>query len=136
MGVFRDFRRVADALERVAATITAASKGSEDRSVLTERLNELERDRTMWEADVEALLMKAEGKLQAANNAESRTRTMKKAYEKRQLDLDPFDLDSDEVPATVHEGDVPAGEETGMLEMPLALETNSKTHALKAKWGL
>ena len=134
--VLKDFRRIADALERLASTHLQLVRGQpSDRRLidLEELVVKLELSRAQWEAEVEAVLMKAEGKLHAANNAESRTRTMKKSYEKQ---LDPFDLGSDEIEAIVPDSDVPAGEEAGVYEMPPPLETNSKTQALRAKWGL
>jgi len=60
---------------------------------MEERLHALETSRAMWEAEVEAEFLKAESSRQAAANAESRTRTMKKAYERN---ADPFDEDEPE----------------------------------------
>ena len=137
MGVLRDFRRAADALERVAASILAASRNREETGDMMERLDQLERERTMWQADVEALLLKAEGKLQAANNAEARTRTMKRSYERF---LDPLDPDSDEAQTPPRDrpqsDDAPPFAEEELLPMRVGLETNTKAHAVRAKWGM
>jgi len=135
MSILRDFRRVADALERLAATQAQAvrSQPAEGRlSELEELVRELEHDRSRWEAEMEAVLMKAEGKLHATLNAESRTRTMKKSYEKH---LDPFDLDRDEVEAPVPAGDVPPGQEEEVYDVPVGVAPlNSKAKAVRAKW--
>lgn len=53
---------------------------SEDHS-LRERLEALELKRATWEAEIEALVLKAKGQYDSARNAEERTKTMKKAYE-------------------------------------------------------
>jgi len=56
-----------------------------------DRLDELERNRSIWEAEMEAGILRADSKLKAAANAESRTR---KQLEK----LDPFIEEGDEIP--------------------------------------
>lgn len=135
MGILKNFRRAVDALERLAATQAQAVKSqpSERRLEELEQLvARLELERARWEAEMDGVLMKAEGKLQAANNSESRTRTMKKAYEK---ELDPFDPDSEEIETAVPAGDVPTGQEEEMYGVRMGVAPrNSKALATRAKW--
>jgi len=131
MGVLRDFRALTEAVNGLSEHIRQARAVQAKSNPSEARLEELERSRALFEADMEALLMKAEGKLQAANNAESRTRTMKKSYEKL---VDPFDLDSEEVEAPVSGGYAPLGEEEGVQQLYMDVAPNNKTRALRAKF--
>ena len=133
MTVFSDFRRCADALERLAASQTRQISSADEGRISADRLNQLELDRAQFESDCEGLLMKAEGKLHAASNAEARTRTMKKSYEE-----DIFagsDPDSPEVGDRVRAGDVEAVEEGEVLPVPVALALNDKAYATRAKFS-
>jgi hypothetical protein len=89
-----------------------------------------------WEAEVEAVLLKAEGKLSAANNAEARARTMKKNYEKH---FDPLDDDREAAPQGILPGDGGNFGEQGVLPMQLGMENThlpplGKNAALRAKF--
>lgn len=95
------------------------------------RLEALEISRATWEADVEALVLRAEGQKQAALNAESRSRTMKKSYEEFFDDGAP---DSAPEREAVPAGDVDAGEAEGMQPLRVGLETRGKAFALRAKY--
>ena len=132
MGLLRDFRHGVDALERIAAGLNGAVRASHENAPSTERLDEMERRQGMWEAEVEAALMKAEGKLKAAANSEARERTMKKSREDLFDGLDP---DSEEVRGPVPAGHVEASETEGMHVMHVDVPPfNSKAHALRAKF--
>ena len=87
-----------------------------------ERLQELERTRAMWEAEMEALVLKADSTYKAASNAEARSRTMLRNAEKI---ADPFAEEGDEVEAAVHSGHDPRVEEEPMLAMPVGLAPNN-----------
>jgi len=130
--VFRDFRRAADALERLATGFSAAQRERVEVAPLLERLVDLEQSRSMWEAEVEGILAKAEGKLKAAANAEARERTMQKRHE---ADLDPFSIDSDEVEALIPIDDVAAGEEEGLPPVRMDVAPDYKALALSRKFG-
>lgn len=132
MGILRDFRRLADAMERLAATQAHGVNVMEESRPALDRLDELERSRSRFEVEIEAVLMKAEGKYQAANNAEARTRTMKKTYEEF-VDLDP---DREEEPTPVPAGDAPAEPTEGMhvLHVGMARE-DKKAQALRFKFS-
>ena len=132
LGLFKDFRRAADALERLAAGMSAAQRDRLDTAPVFERLLDLEQSRSMWEAEVEGVLAKAEGKLKAAANSEARERTMQKRHE---ADLDPFGNDSDEVEEILPLGDVAPSEEKGLLGMPLDVAPDYKAIALSRKFG-
>ena len=73
-GTEKALRDIADVLHEVSGRVA-------DRAELVDRIEELELSRAKWEAELEGLLMKAESKLKASNNAEARTRVMKKSYE-------------------------------------------------------
>lgn len=123
MAIFRDFRRIADALERLASTATQLR----ENAPALDRLEALELSRAQFEADVEGMLMKAESKLKAAANSEARERHLRKRNEEAQ---DAFALDGDQdgrppgpgIPI----GDVEPGGEEGMLPVHLGLETADK----------
>ena len=132
MAILADFRRAADALERLAAGMSAAQRERVEVGPLAERLADLERGRAMWEADVEGLLAKAEGKLKAAANAEARERTMQKSYE---ADLDPFGDSSDEVEEIIPIGDAEAGEEERVQPVRVDVAPDYKALALSRKFG-
>jgi len=131
MSVLRDFRRIADALERLAATTSQAVSAAKENAPSTERLDALELDRHQFEAEMEGLLLKAENKLKAANNSEARERHQR---EKHERDSDTFPEDSEEIQRRVPEVDAEGFEAEELQPLHLGLETNSKAHALRAKW--
>ena len=133
MAILRDFRRIADSLERLASSVTAAASRQQTASALTERIEALERERALWEADVEGLLAKAEGKLKASLNAEARERTMQKRLAD---DFDPFLAPGEEIEATVPEGDAEAGDPEEVLPLHLGVETiTPKEQRLRMKFS-
>ena len=133
MQVLRDFRRIADALERLAASVTAAASRQQSTTALTDRIEDLERERGLWEADVEGLLAKAEGKLKASLNAEARERTMQR---KSADGFDPFLAPGEEIEATVPAGDAEAGDTEEVLPLHLGVETiTPKEQRLRMKFS-
>jgi len=134
--MFKSIRALTDAIQTMNVAILAALKAQEAKGPSEDRLADLEISRATWEAEMEGVLMKAEGKLKAANNAESRTRTMVKHYEK---DADPFGEDSDapEVQGTL---DLPPehvqfGGEEGVYPLQENLASHDgKAIALRAKF--
>jgi len=132
LGILGDFRRSADALERLATGFSAAQRERIEVAPLLERLVDLEQSRGMWEAEVEGVLAKAEGKLKAAANAEARERTMRKSYD---ADLDPFAAPGDEIEAILPVSDAPAGEEEEVQPVRLDVAPDYKTIALRRKFG-
>ena len=133
MGVLKDFRRATDALERIATALNGALRSTQASTLPMERLQELERSRALWEADVEGLLQKAEGKLRAAANAEARERTMKDFHED---DVDPFPPDSPEVQARLQDDDAEAVYPEEVLPLPVDVASESrKAFALRMKFS-
>lgn len=135
MGIFRGFRQLLEALAVLAASIVELAKCQRDAGPPLERLDALELSRHQFEAQVEGVLLKAEGKLKAAANAEARERQLKKSYER---DVDPLDPDSEKgpPPAAIHDDDVEAGKEERVRALRLDVAPlNSKTAAVRAKWG-
>jgi len=97
-----------------------------------ERLEALELSRSVWEAEIEGILLKADGHQKAARSAESRTRTMVRHYEEL---ADPFDPDSPEVTAPVPDGYAPISEVERVQPMRLDVAPDYKTQALRAKFS-
>jgi len=126
------FRRLLEAVDRLSAALREVAASYREMGPAAERLEALELAHYKWEADVEATLQKAEGKLQAASNAEARTRTMKRAYEKF---ADPFDPDFEEEPEAVRADDVAPGPEEGLPPVRLDVAPNDKTRAMNAKFA-
>jgi len=127
---------ISTALQNIATHQSAVLDRQEDAGAMSERLEGLELSQSRWEAEMEGHLQRADSALKAARNAEERTRTMKKSYEKHQLD--PFNLDGEEAEATpVPAGYAPAGEAERVQPVHLDVApVNSKAYALRAKYQL
>jgi len=132
MALLRDFRRVADALERLAAGQAATRQSLEAYETVIGRLESLELDRHQFEAEMEGLLLKAEGKLKAANNSEARERHQR---EKHEDNTDPFPEDGDEVQRRLQELDAEEFPAEELHPVHMGLEKNSKAYALRAKYS-
>ncbi len=91
MGVLREISRLPDAIHRLSSTLQAVLTEWKETAPGNERLDELERSRSIWEAEMEAGMMKADSKYKAAAAAESRAR-------KQNEKLDPFLEESDDLP--------------------------------------
>lgn len=132
--VLQDFRRLVDAVVSLVKVLDALLDVHRDAGPAVDRLDALELSRHQFEAEMDGLVLKAEGKFKAANNAEARQRQLLKSYEKL---ADPLGLDVDEVEAAgsavlpVH---VAAGENGGVPAVRLGLATNNKTAAVNGKW--
>ena len=133
MTVFRDFRRIADSLERLAAGQTRSVGLLEATNLLEERIAQGELGRAQFESDCEGLLMKAEGKLKAASNAEARERTMQKRLGD---ESDPFLAAGEEIEATVPAGDAAIGDTEEVLPLHMGVETiTPKEQRLRMKFS-
>ena len=120
-----------DGLQRSQAEDIELRRSSGD---MEDRLSALETSRAMWEAEVEAEFMKAESSRQAAANAESRTRTMKRAYERN---ADPF-LDDEPEEVVANRGVIPEqyvdnGEAEGVPPVHMVME-DAKQALMRAKF--
>jgi len=135
--ILANFRRIAEALESVNYTLGLCIAAMREARPADERLEALELSRAQFEADVEGVLMKAQGKLKAAANAEARERTMKKAYEDR---IDDFDSNSvhtlsEEEVADIRRRDAQGSQEEQVHPVHLDVApVDKKAYALRAKF--
>jgi len=135
--MFRVFRDLSSAIQSLTKALVDGDEVGPRAAALGERLDGLELGRAKWEAEMEALYMRAEGKLKASRNAEERARKM------RSFDEDFLDLDDEDSPAPEEErpqsilplADVQTGEEAGVYGLPVGMEADGKSLALRAKFG-
>ena len=134
--MFRWFRRLVEVVERLAQSVEDLAGVQRSAGPAVDRLEALELSRHHFEAEVQGMLLKAEGKLKAASNAEARERQLKKSHESR---LDSFPPDSqggDEEEHPVLPDDVAAGEAERLHSLRLGVAPNDKAHAVMAKWQM
>jgi len=145
--IFRGFRQLLDGLNAIASQLAALTTSQRELIEIQreigpalDRVDALELSRHQFQAEIEGILLRAEGKLKAASNAEARERQLKKSYEKQLLD--PFDGDGEqgEQGARTQEEALrhldAAASETGEVHpVHLDLAPNNKADALRAKWG-
>jgi len=142
--VLRPFSRLVTALQGVrnalgdvAHELQALREVQQSSGPAVDRLDVLERQHHQFEAMCEGLLMKAEGKLRSANNAEARTRADKKTYEHL---VDPLAEIGDEPEPTARDPDsgnnVPASEEERLQALRLGVALSPKQLAQRAKFGV
>ena len=129
MGVIREISRLPDAIHRLTATVQAFVQLERDTGSTDERLEELERSRALWEAEMEAMVMRVESRYKAAAAAEGRARKLSDK-------IDLFDQDREEVETPVPGNDASPSEEEEVHPMYLGLAPNSKAYALRAKYSL
>jgi len=124
--------RLTESIQRLIIPVLELQRAMAEQGPSEKRLADLEQRQAMWEVEMEALVAAAKGKYDAANNAEVRTRTMKRHYEK---EADPLTEPSEQVDASVPGGDVEGSEEDGVPPLRMAMApANSKTKALRHKW--
>jgi len=142
--MFRHFRATREALEGIRAVLLQLVNSNVEAQVtaarfdaLKERLEDLEISRAKWEAEIEAELLKAQGKYQAANNAEGRSRTTIRAYEKLLAevgDAGEEQLEEDEWPDLVPEGNAQGGQAEELHGLHVGVE-DAKAKRLRAKFS-
>lgn len=133
--IFRDFRRLVEALQQLVGVLRELLHVQRGAGPALDRISALELSRHQFEAEIQGVLLKADGKLKAANNAEARERQLKKSYER---DADPFGDPSEEVaeagrPVLVNDAAERQGERVPSLRVGLA--PDRKAAALTAKWS-
>ncbi len=142
--VLRPISRVVGALQglknelrNVAVQLAALHEVQKSIGPARERLDVLERQHHQFEAMCEGLLLKAEGKLRSANNAEARTRADKKSYE-HLVDIGDEIGDDPEAPGRHPDSgnDVPPGEAARLSAMRLDVAPSPKALAQRAKFGV
>jgi len=122
---------LARALKSVSEALAALIELQRQNGPSDERLQKLELSRAQWEAELEAMLLKAESTYKAANASESRSRTMLRHAEKI---ADPFAEEGDEVEAPVPNGDAPRIPEDRLQPVPVGVAPSNKASAQRAKW--
>ena len=134
MGIFSGFSRLIAVILELADVVRELVDAQRQVAPAAARLDALERERHNFEAKAEGLLLKAEGKHKAANNAEARERQLKRSYEKY---LDTVDLDGEEDPGQriVLPLDAPAGEAQRVSPVRMDVAPNNKAAAITAKWA-
>jgi len=138
MQVLSEIRRLpgvivelSNAVLEVGRTLELAIEVTRQNGPADARLEDLERTRARWEAEMEALVLKADSTLKSASNAESRSRTMLRHAEKL---ADPFAEEGEEVETPAPGGHDPRIETEEVLQVPVRLAPNNKAYALRAKW--
>jgi len=115
--------------------LTAIAEKQRELGPALDRLDALEISRHHFEAEIQGVLLKADGKLKAANNAEARERQLKKSYERF---ADPFPEEGDGSPSEAQEGvqqlDAAISEGERLQALRLDVAPNHKAHALNYKW--
>jgi len=134
LAILRIFRDFVSALQTIARSLEALASIQRLAAPASERLDALELSRHQFEAEMEGLLLKADGKLKAASNAEARERQLKKSYE---ANLDSFSEDGDQGSSAspIPPNHAEAGEAEGVSPLHLDVAPNNKALALRAKWG-
>jgi len=134
LAIFGKFTQLLDAILLLADAVEALAKAQTSATPSSDRLDALELSRHAFEAQMEGLFLKADGKLRAASNAEARERKLKESYEK---DSDSFDesgeAGSGESP--ILPVDVETGEAERLSALPLGVAPNHKAAALAHKFG-
>ena len=134
--VFQGFRRLVDAIQALAAALMELTEIQRQLGPALNRLDELERHRTHFEAHCEGTLLKAEGKLKAAHSAEQRERQLKKTNERT---AESFDLEGDPQPergTDVLFDDAKRSETERVSPVRVAVAPTNKTVAQRAKFGV
>jgi len=134
VGIFSGFSHLIAAILELVSVVRELVEAQRQIAPATARLDTLERERHNFEAMAEGLLLKAEGKHKAANNAEARERALKRSYEKN---LDAFDLDGEEGadPGAVLPIHVATSESERLSPVRLDVAPNNKAAAVAAKWA-
>ena len=133
MGIFSGFSRLVAAIFDLTIAVRELVTAQEAIAPAVSRLDTLERQHHRFEAQCEGLLLKAEGKSKAANNAEARERSLKRSYEKN-LDID-LDGDESQGQGGVLPIHVAAGESERLSPVRLDVAPNNKAAAINAKWA-
>jgi len=136
---FRSLLEVAEDLTEALVALNATLAGDlaerQEGGKILDRVEAIERGQAQWEAEIDGVLLKADGKLKAANNAEARERTMRSHYENL---FDEFDQEGQTgiPPNGVSADDAEASEEEGVHPLHLGVAPVSpKEFAMRAKFS-
>lgn len=126
------FRPLLLAMADLTVTVDRLTVAQQELGPSVQRLNELELSRVRFEAECEGMLLKADGKLNAAKAAEARERQFKRSVEKTLADPFPEDVeDGTALAVEAAAGPAPKGPGLYMTVSP----NNKKALAQAAKWG-
>jgi len=142
--VLRAFRAIlaaqgvtADAVRDLTLQLATLGRITQEQGPATDRLEALELSHHQFEAKCEGLLLKAEGKLRAANNAEARERALRKSYEHL---IDPLAEVGDQPEASTRDpgssNNDPPSEEERLSALRLDVAPSPKELAKRAKFGV
>jgi len=137
LAVFHDFRRLITAIQDLAAVLRGLLKVQVEYGPVADRLEALELSRHHFEAEIQGVLLKADGKLKAANNAEARERQLKRSYERDEI-VGPLDADGAQgsEAETVLPNHAEAGEAERLHSLRLDVAPTGKALAVRAKFGM
>jgi len=126
-----------EVVERLSKTLADNLKVLEDGLPIRERVEALELSRAMHQAEMEALVLKADALKKVARNAEERTRTL--AAKTSEADGGDSDGEAELLEAIeayrLSHRDVEAGEAAEVPALHSGMEVGSKEAAMMAKFG-
>ncbi len=138
MGIFkvlRDFRALVEAIQDLVGVLRNLRDGQQEAGPALDRVAALELSRHQFEAEIQGVLLQADGKLKAANNSEARERQLKKANEKL---VDAFLETGEEVEEAgdpVRGVDAAVRTTEGLPAVRVGVAPDRKTAALNHKFG-
>lgn len=132
------FQPVSEPVAGLADAVARLALVQQELGPAAERLDALELSRVRWEAECEGLLLKAEGKHNAAKSAEQRERKLSRSYAR---DIaDPFPPVGGEEPSTegefIHADNGGGGEARQVPTVRAAVAPSPHALRLRAKWGV
>jgi len=134
--IFQTVKDLTGAIQSLANALVDGDDGPR-AAVLGERLDSLELSRSLWEANMEALVLKATGKFQASRNAEERAKKMRD-FDEDLFDDEPTDrleAERERPGGFFPDADVQASAAAGLHSVPMGMEVDGKAYALRAKFG-
>jgi len=141
--MFKAFRRLLASIESMASglillehVLARIARQQEEFGPARERLDALELSRAKFEAEMSSLVLKAEGKFKAANNAEARERQLKKSNDRLAHDLaEDGDEDVSGEGRSNFLDDGARSEEERVQSVRVGVAMSNKSAAIAAKWG-
>lgn len=128
---------VTKGLARIGDLMEADRELEVPGEVLRARVEELELSRSVWEAEVEGSMLKAENRFKASMASEARARTLARQDEDLFEDSPPpikAQPEPEGLPAVLSE-DAGGSEDNGLQTMYRYVERGSKGDAEDIKWG-
>ena len=142
--MFKTIKRLSDTIQKLEEAVTQLNiqlwEGTQTGPTDTEsaaRLDALEVRQSVWEAELEAQLVKAESKYKSARNAEERSRTMAKQNEETGEGSEDGMAEIQEALQQIQlqNQHVEGRKENGVQQLRPNLGSNAKATALRAKFG-